>query len=92
MNGRNLFAPALALIVLTLLAGTVAAAEHQVTNATVDQVYSTVIGDRILWSDNRTGGYDVYLYNLTEMSERALSPPESDQFAAALPAGQGMSG
>ncbi|WP_054847737.1 hypothetical protein [Methanoculleus chikugoensis] len=65
MNGCNLYAPAVALIALALLAGVATAAEHRVTNATVDQVYSTVLADRILWSDNRTGDYDVYLYNLT---------------------------
>ncbi|MCM2464826.1 hypothetical protein DIC75_00610 [Methanoculleus sp. CWC-02] len=92
LDKRNFYAPVLALIALTLLAGVVSAEEHQITNASVDQVYSTVLDDRILWSDNRTGDYDVYLYNLTEESERAVSPPDTDQFASALPAGMGMSG
>ncbi|HQD25044.1 PD40 domain-containing protein [Methanoculleus thermophilus] len=92
MSGRNLRAPILSLIVLALFVGAATAAEHQITNATVDQVYATVLDDRILWSDNRTGDYDVYLYNLTEASERVLSPPETDQFATALPAGMMMSG
>ncbi len=92
MNGCNHVAPALALVALALLAGVVSAAEHQVTNATVDQVYAAVVDDRILWSDDRTGDYDVYLYNLTEEGERTLSPAGTDQFATALPAGMMMSG
>ena len=59
MNGRNLYLPAVALIALALLAGVATAAEHQVTNATVDQVHSTVLADRNLWSDNSTVDYDV---------------------------------
>jgi len=73
MNERNLYVPALVMIALALLTGIVSAEERQITNATVDQVYSTVLDDHILWSDNRTGDYDVYLYNVTEESERALS-------------------
>jgi Periplasmic component of the Tol biopolymer transport system len=92
MNEHNFSAPVLVLIALALLIGAVSAEEFQVTNASVDQVYSTVLDDRILWSDNRTGDYDVYLYNLTEESECALSPPETDQFATALSAGMMMSG
>ena len=92
MKERNLYLPALALVALALLTGAATATEHRVTNATVDQIYSTVLDDRILWSDNRTGDYDVYLYTLTGETEETLSPPESDQFATALPAGMGMSG
>jgi beta propeller repeat protein len=92
MNERNLYAPALVLIALALLTGAATAAEIQVTNASVDQVYASVLDDRILWSDNRTGDYDVYLYNLTEEGERTLSPAATDQFATALPAGTMMSG
>ena len=92
MKERNLYLPALALVALALLTGAATATEHRVTNATVDQIYSTVLDDRILWSDNRTGDYDVYLYTLTGETEQTLSPPESDQFATALPAGMMMSG
>ncbi|MDV2480773.1 hypothetical protein F8E02_01875 [Methanoculleus sp. Wushi-C6] len=92
MNRQNLNLPALALIALALLAGSATAAEHQVTNASVDQVYASVLDDRILWSDNRTGDYDVYLYNLTGETEQTLSPPGTDQFATALSAGMMMNG
>ena len=92
MKERNLYLTALALVALALLTGAATATEHRVTNATVDQIYSTVLDDRILWSDNRTGDYDVYLYTLTGETEQTLSPPESDQFATALPAGMMMSG
>ncbi len=91
MHERILYASALVLIGIALIIGVASAEERQITDAPVDQRYASVIGDRILWSDNRTGDYGVYLYNATEDRERPLSPLGANHTIPEASAGMAMS-
>jgi beta propeller repeat protein len=76
----------LGLIFMTCL-GTVdigAAAERKVTNESVDQWYSALNGEWVLWSDNRTGDYNVYLYSATQDTETAITNATASQIVSTM--------
>jgi len=46
-----------------------------------DPSYPRLYGDKVVWQDDRNGGWDIYMFNLTESREYLITPgtPGSDQ-------------
>jgi len=56
----------------------------RITNDTVDQQVSAASDDRIIWQDNRTGDFDVYIYNVTSDEIIQIQINDSDQLNPAI--------
>lgn len=59
------------------LAGT----ETQITTNTSDQMFPAISGDKIVWTDNRNGNRDIYMYDLTTNTETQITTNTSDQWS-----------
>jgi beta propeller repeat protein len=59
------------------LAGT----ETQITTNASDQMFPAISGDKIVWTDNRNGNRDIYMYDLTTNTETQITTNTSDQWS-----------
>ena len=53
--------------------------EIRISNDTSRQIDPIIFGDTIVWSDNRHGNWDVYLYYLENGTERRITNDPFDQ-------------
>jgi beta propeller repeat protein/parallel beta-helix repeat protein len=55
--------------------------EYQLTTNGPNPNGFAIYKDRIVWSDNRNGDYDIYMYDLSTSKETQISTSESDDFS-----------
>lgn len=55
--------------------------EYQITTNGLNPSRPAIYKDRIVWSDNCNGNYDIYMYNLSTSRETQISTSESDDFS-----------
>ena len=53
--------------------------EIQITNNTSEQVSPDIFGERIVWSDNRNGNWDIYMFDVVTKKETQITNNLSDQ-------------
>jgi len=58
--------------------------ETQITADKSYQNYPAIHGNRIVWSDDRNGNYDIYMYDLSTKEETQITTNESNQYNPAI--------
>ncbi|MCK9307856.1 MAG: DUF4352 domain-containing protein [Methanoculleus sp.] len=74
----------LSILLCCMAANSAAALEFQITDDPADQANPAIYRDRIVWQDNRSGYWDIYLHNLTTNSTMQITNGTWDQMHPAI--------
>lgn len=85
VNGSNISVMAITLLLVVGNACAVGDWEaFPICEASREQSCPAVSGDVVVWMDKRTGGFDIYSYNLSEPNEYAIETAAGDQKIPAI--------